>query len=160
MTEFEHTRVISADPGVVFDIASGEPTLNDWAPEGVEVESAGHGALHAWVSEGSEVHDAFGYVEVDRERRRMEWGGTDADYDGWLQVDPDDGTAEATGTASAEGAVGAGGTGTPGSVATLHLTFRGGQQPDLGGEESEETDRRVEQALDRLAALVREQTGG
>ncbi|WP_019813293.1 SRPBCC family protein [Saccharomonospora saliphila] len=160
MSEFEHTRVIPAEPGVVFDIASGEPTLNSWTPEGVEVEPAGRGALHAWIAEGSEIHDAFGYVDVDRDRLRMEWGGTESGYDGWLQVVPDDGTADATGAESAEGADSAGrADGTGGSVATLHLTFTD-EGAALGGERGEEADRRVEQALDRLAALVRERTGG
>lgn len=142
MSEFEHQRTIPADPLTAFDIASGPGTLNAWTPEGVDVEPAGEGALHAWVSSGSEVHDATGFVDVDRERRRLSWGGSgDEHYDGWLQIDPADDARS-------------------GSVATMHLTFAGKQAEALGGELSEEADRRIEEALDRLAALVAEQTGG
>lgn len=140
MTEFEHTRVIAAEPELVFDVAAG-PALNDWTPEGVEVEPAGEGELHAWVASGSEVKDAFGYLDADRDRLRLSWGGTDAEYDGWLQVERHEG----------DGA---------GALATLHVTFSGDQPETLGGEYSEDVDRRIEQALDRLTALVRDRSSG
>ncbi|EHR49839.1 Polyketide cyclase / dehydrase and lipid transport [Saccharomonospora marina XMU15] len=141
MTEFEHRRTIPARARTVFDVAAAGPTLNAWTPDGVEVEPEGPGTLHAWVSSGSEVYDATGYVEADPDALRLEWGGTEHDYEGWLQVEPDVSTPDR-------------------SVATLHLTF-GGEQPEtLGGEASEQADRRVAEALDRLAALAVERAGG
>ena len=57
MTEFEKTRVIDAEPELVFDVASSMTSLESWTPEGVEVEPTGEGTLHAWVSSGSEVRE-------------------------------------------------------------------------------------------------------
>ncbi|WP_024875992.1 SRPBCC family protein [Saccharomonospora piscinae] len=142
MADFEHTRVIAASPEVVFDLASSPSVLDSWTPEGVEVESEGDGALHAWIASGSEVHDEDGYLDADRDRMRLRWGGTDRDYEGWLQVEPHD----AGGGAPAGQA----------TLATLHVTFSGSQPETLGGEYSEEVDRGIEQALDRLVALVRD----
>ncbi|WP_199430093.1 SRPBCC family protein [Qaidamihabitans albus] len=144
MAEFEHQREISADPQAVFEVATSMRTLSSWAPEGVEVEQADTpGKLHAWVSSGSEIYDAEGFVSVDRDERRLEWGGTgDEGYDGWLQIDPDERDSERH------------------SIATMHLTFAGEQPEALGGEFTEEADRRIEQSLDRLAALVAERLGG
>lgn len=141
MAEFEHSRAIPARARAVFDVAAEIPALNDWAPDGVEVEPEGTDTLHAWVSSGSEVYDATAYVEADPDRLRLAWGGTEHDYEGWLQVEPDASAADS-------------------SVATLHLTFAGEQPETLGGEAGEQADRRVAEALDRLASLVVERTGG
>lgn len=145
MAEFEHQRAIPAEPQVVFDVAADPPTLNSWTPDGVELEpagppgSAGADEVHARVESGSNVYDATGYVDVDRDDLRMEWGGDEDLYTGWLQVEPDEEN---------------------GSVATLHLTFAGNQSETLGGEISEKTDLQVSQALDRLASLVADRAGG
>ncbi|PXY27345.1 SRPBCC family protein [Prauserella muralis] len=142
MAEFEHQRVIPAEPRAVFEVAAQPELLNSWTPDGVDVEPSGPGVLRAWVSSGSEVADEPGFVEANADELRLEWGGAgEQGYGGWLQVEPDGGDGR-------------------GSVATLHLTFTGGQSETLDGEISEEADRRVEEALDRLAALVAEQTAG
>lgn len=125
----------------MFDVAAERPALNDWAPDGVEVEPEGPDTLHAWVASGSEVYDATAYIDADPDRLRLEWGGTEQDYEGWLQVEPDASTPDS-------------------SVATLHLTFAGHQPETLDGEAGAEADRRVAEALDRLAALVVERAGG
>lgn len=142
--EFEHRREIPAEPRVVFDVVANRETLGNWAPEGVEVEpSDTPGGLHAWVTSGSEVYDAEGFVNVDSDELRLEWGGNGGEgYDGWLQVEQDE-----RGEQSSSGH----------STVTLHLTFAGDQAEALGGELSEEADQRMEQALDRLAALVADQ---
>lgn len=126
----------------MFRVATEPQTLNSWTPDGVEVEPAGPGALHAWVESGSDVYDETGYVEVDHDQLRMEWGKSDELYTGWFTVEPDEHTVNG------------------GSVATLHLVFAGNQSETLGGEISEEADLRVDEALDRLAALVTSQAGG
>ncbi|PRX48641.1 polyketide cyclase/dehydrase/lipid transport protein [Prauserella shujinwangii] len=143
MAEFEHQRDIAAAPRAVFDVATDLRTIDSWSPDGVQIEEsdATPGELRAWVSSGSEVYDAEGYVNVDAAELRLEWGSNDsARYEGWLQVEP-------------------GSRGDLHSVATLHITFGGKQPETLGGEFSEEVDRRIEESLDRLAALVAERTG-
>ncbi|CAM2842411.1 SRPBCC family protein [Saccharomonospora xinjiangensis] len=140
MADFEHTRVIDADPRAVFDIASAESSLDSWTPEGIEVESEGGGVLHTWVSSGSEVRDETGYVEADREQLRLRWGGTETGYEGWLQLEP-----------RAEGQPGH-------TLATLHVTCTGAAPETLGGEYSADVETWIEQALDRLAALVHDST--
>ncbi|EHR60257.1 SRPBCC family protein [Saccharomonospora cyanea] len=145
MADFEHTRVIDAEPRVVFDIASSESSLDSWTPEGVEVEPQGEGTLHAWVASGSDVHDETGYLDTDRDRMRLRWGGTDTGYEGWLQIEP-------------HGDSGSGGSGRPGTLATLHVTFEGGAPETMGGEHSASVDNRIEQALDRLVSLVHDRT--
>ncbi|EHK89287.1 SRPBCC family protein [Saccharomonospora azurea] len=140
MTDFEQTRVIDADPRVVFDIASTLTSLDSWTPEGVEVEPEGEGTLHAWVASGSEVRDQTGYVDADRDRMRLRWGGQDTGYEGWLQIEPHgDGGSNAT-------------------LATLHIEFAGDAPETLGGEQSADVDSRIEQALDRLNSLVQDRT--
>lgn len=124
----------------MFTIATDPETLNSWTPEGVHVESAGPGALHAWVESGSDVYDETGYVEVDHDQMRMEWGGNDELYTGWLLVEPNNHTENA------------------GSVATLHLIFEGNQSETLDGEMTAQADLRVDEALDRLATLVTSQS--
>ncbi|WP_197320333.1 SRPBCC family protein [Saccharomonospora sp. NB11] len=140
MTDFEHTRVIDADPRVVFDVASSIASLDSWTPEGVEVEPEGDGTLHAWVDSGSEVRDETGYVDADRDRMRLRWGGDDTGYEGWLQIEPH------------------GGAGSRAALATLHVGFAGPAPETLGGERSADVDSRIEQALDRLASLVQDRT--
>ncbi|WP_298178591.1 SRPBCC family protein [Saccharomonospora sp.] len=140
MTDFEQTRVIDAKPEVVFDIASSMSSLESWTPEGVDVEHTGDGTLHAWVSSGSEVRDEYGYVDTDRERLRLQWGGTDTGYEGWLQAEPHGAKGDST-------------------LATLHVSFSGDQPETLGGEYSEEVDRKIEEALDRLSMLVNDRAG-
>ncbi|MFC4000064.1 SRPBCC family protein [Prauserella oleivorans] len=138
MAEFEHQRRISADPALVFDVASGTDNLNAWSPEGVDLQPEGRDTVHAWVSSGSEVRDATGFVDVDREQRRLTWGGTHGEnYTGWLQLEPDP---------------------AGGSLATMHLTFAGEQPEAAEGELGEEADRRIGEALDRLNALVMERS--
>ncbi|EIE98195.1 SRPBCC family protein [Saccharomonospora glauca] len=139
MTDFEHTRVIDADPRTVFDIASSMTSLDSWTPEGVEVEPEGEGTLHARVASGSDVHDETGYVDTDRDRMRLRWGGTDTGYEGWLQIEPHTNGGSNT-------------------LATLHVKFEGGAPETLGGEHTASVDSRIEQALDRLSALVRDRT--
>ncbi|ACU96205.1 SRPBCC family protein [Saccharomonospora viridis] len=140
MTEFEKTRVIDAEPELVFDVASSMTSLESWTPEGVEVEPTGEGTLHAWVSSGSEVRDEYGYFDTDRDRLLLQWGGTDTGYEGWLQAEPH-GTGDST-------------------LATLHVSFTGDQPEALGGEYSADVDSKIEQALDRLSALVNDRVGG
>lgn len=143
MTDFEQTRVIDADPRVVFDIASTLTSLDSWTPEGVEVEPEGEGTLHAWVASGSEVRDQTGYVDADRDRMRLRWGGQDTGYEGWLQIEPQGG---------------GGSNATLATLATLHIEFAGDAPETLGGEQSADVDSRIEQALDRLNSLVQDRT--
>jgi uncharacterized protein YndB with AHSA1/START domain len=134
MADFERERSIPAGARAVFRVATDTASLQAWVPDGLEVERSGPERVTGHVTIGEDEHDADGYWSVDAEEMRAEWGDLDGGgYSGWLQVTERD---------------------ADNSSVTLHLTLNGGQPENVGGEATELTEEYVDQALERLAALV------
>lgn len=101
--EFEQSMTIHAPPDAIFDFVADVrnmpkylPTTRRAAPEqGDHVRVQGEAAGHPY--------DADGFLRVDRDRRRMEWGSDEHDYEGRLEITPQ---------------------GSQASQVTVHLTFR------------------------------------
>ncbi|WP_336205291.1 hypothetical protein [Nonomuraea sp. LPB2021202275-12-8] len=98
MAEYEATRGMPADSGVVFSIASDVALVNRWLPDGLWVRDSGPNTLEAGgeVVPGDGRHE--GLFSVSADQLRLEWGGRDhPDYAGWLQVsDAESGASEVT----------------------------------------------------------------
>lgn len=98
MAEYEATRGMPAESGVVFGVASDVTLMNRWLPHGLWVRSSGPNTVEAGgeVVPGEGEHE--GLFRAQRDQLRVEWGGRDhPDYSGWLQVsDADSGTSEVT----------------------------------------------------------------
>lgn len=98
MAEYELTRGMPADSGVVFGVASDVSLMNRWLPHGLWVRDSGPGTVEAGgeAVPGEGRHE--GLVRAQKDQLRVEWGGRDhPDYSGWLQVaDTDSGTSEVT----------------------------------------------------------------
>ena len=138
MAEFEGEKLMPADAERVFDIVADVDNLDRWLPGMVSVHPSGGEAVDVDVERSDEEHHATGTLGVRREQLRLEWGGRGtADYAGWLQVAHADGGR---------------------SSVTLHLSFLGDQPESHGGAAAEDLQRRLDEALDRLAELVAERT--
>ncbi|HXG65052.1 MAG TPA: SRPBCC family protein [Blastocatellia bacterium] len=87
MKEYEHTVVVEASSGKVFDFVSDVQNLPRYLPtvrnaealEGERVRLQGESAGRQYENEG--------VFRVDKENRRIEWGSVDEGrYRGWLEV--------------------------------------------------------------------------
>jgi uncharacterized protein YndB with AHSA1/START domain len=139
MAEFEREKQMPAEAERVFDVVADIEHLDRWLPDTVAVHPTGADAVDVDVQRPDGEHHATGTVGVRREQLRLEWGGRGtADYTGWLQVSHADGGR---------------------SYVTLHLSFLGDQPESHGGKAAADLERRLDDALDRLAELVAERTG-
>ncbi|MFG1946775.1 SRPBCC family protein [Nonomuraea sp. NPDC048826] len=98
MAEYEATRGMPAESGVVFGVASDLTLMNRWLPHGLWVRDSGPNTVEAGgdAVPGEGGHE--GLFRVQEEQLRVEWGGRDhPEYAGWLQVsDAGSGTSEVT----------------------------------------------------------------
>jgi uncharacterized protein YndB with AHSA1/START domain len=134
MAEFEREKQMPADAERVFDVAADVEHLDRWLPDMVSVHPSGAQAVDVDVHRPEGEHHGTGTLGVHRDQLRMEWGRRgSADYAGWLQV------AHAGGGRSS---------------VTLHLSFLGDQPESHGGDAAAGIERRLDDALDRLAGLV------
>lgn len=134
--EYEANRRMPADSRTTFDVAADLNRIGNWLPGELHVEPAEPGVIKADgdLLPSDETHE--GLWRVSDDQLRLEWGSRDVpDYSGWLQVaDQQDG----------------------GSEVTLHLSFLA-DQPEASGDARRhtETQRLLEQSLDRLAGEIR-----
>ena len=132
--EYELNRRIAAPRQTVFRLVTDVRTLPRWLPQGVAVEPEGPNRLRGHGQAAGHDYAGEGLFDADAEQMRLEWGSRDDDgYAGWLQVyDSGPGASEAN----------------------LHLSFREPSPFAHHGRVDDEVPRRMEEALDRLAALA------
>ena len=88
MPEFERSRLIQAAPEDVFAFVADVQNLPNYVAtvRSVEVPAAGRVRVRG-EARGRRFADD-GYLKIDPNRRRLEWGADEADYAGWLTVGP------------------------------------------------------------------------
>ena len=97
MREYEQTQTIDASADEAFAWLSDVSNLPRYLPPvidaSIEGPSSGDNpgqrvrATLEYPGEGGGTFDAGGYLAVDENRRRMEWGAeVERDYSGWLEV--------------------------------------------------------------------------
>jgi hypothetical protein len=134
MATFERERTMPVGASALFGLVQDVAAMDAWLPDGLQVESDGPERVVGHVYMGNEVRDGEGYFTVDAEERRLEWGDLEGrGYGGWLQVNE---------------------RGPGKSTAVLHLDVVGDHPEAVGGGTHEITDEYLDQALDRLAAVV------
>ncbi|MEW9550745.1 hypothetical protein [Nonomuraea sp. NPDC050783] len=98
MAEFEATRGMPAESGLVYGVASDVAVMDRWLPRGLHVSGSGPNTVEAEgdLVPGEGAHE--GLFRAQEDQLRVEWGGRDhPDYAGWLQVfDSADGRSEVT----------------------------------------------------------------
>ena len=145
MREYEQTQAIAVPPDLAFEWLSDVGNLPSYLPPvtGASVEGPSEGdnpgrkvrtTLQYPGGDGS--FDAEGYLAVDRDARRIEWGAESGrDYSGWLEVGPDG----------------------DGSLVTVHLSFgERSVEPDVE-ERSPEDEHPLEEGISATLESIRRQ---
>ncbi len=85
MIEFEQSRTVPASANAVFDQAKDIEQIDAWLPHELHVHPETPPAVT--VHRDDTGRDASAQLRADRDRKRLEWGTSDAGtYAGWLQV--------------------------------------------------------------------------
>jgi hypothetical protein len=84
MAEFERTAVVSADPGMVYDLLANPRETARWTRAGLHLRPQGEGGGQGTAALGSIDLDAL--FSVSPEQRRIDWSNATAGYAGWAQV--------------------------------------------------------------------------
>ncbi|HYZ57098.1 MAG TPA: SRPBCC family protein [Streptosporangiaceae bacterium] len=85
MIEFEQSRTVPASANAVYDQAEDIQQVDSWLPYELHVHPEKLPAVT--VHRDDTGHDAPAQFRAYRDRKRLEWGTSDAGtYAGWLQV--------------------------------------------------------------------------
>jgi uncharacterized membrane protein len=90
MSTYQHSATVQASADDLFAFVSDFGNLSAYLSTvtGITDEQGEQVTIHGEVN-GREYQDT-GFIRVDRDRRRMEWGSNgDAEYSGWLHVTPE-----------------------------------------------------------------------
>lgn len=98
MPEFEDHIDVAADGDSAFAFCSDVARLPDYLPTLTSVEWKNDDVIRMCGNAHGHTYDTEGTLHVHNERLRMEWSArADAEYEGWLQVEPlDDAHARVT----------------------------------------------------------------
>lgn len=91
MAEYERSRLIQVAPEDVFAFVSNIDNLPTIIPtvNAIEPESNDRVRISGTIDGRSFVDE--GWLHIDRDRRRLDWGDDERTYSGWLTVTGDDG---------------------------------------------------------------------
>jgi len=91
MAEYERSRLINVAPGDVFAFVSNPDNLPTFIPtvQAIEPQPDDRVRIQGAIHGRSYVDD--GWLHVDRDRRRLEWGDDERTYSGSLTVAGDNG---------------------------------------------------------------------
>jgi len=91
MAEYERSRLVQASPDDVFAFVSNPGNLAAILPTVGAVEPEAKDRVRVRGKTGSTPYEDDGWLHVDSDRRRLEWGADEGTYSGWMTVSGDDG---------------------------------------------------------------------
>lgn len=92
MAEYERSRLVLASPEDVFAFVADVGNLPTFLPTVERAETPAEGRVRVRGEVRGRADDDDGWLRIDANRRRMEWGADERDYPGWMIV-----TGEAAG---------------------------------------------------------------
>jgi hypothetical protein len=134
MAQYKQSIRIPASPDEIFDFVANTRNLPKYLPIIRKAQSRGHDRVQVQGQMEGHPYTVDGYLHVDRENYRLEWGADQENYSGHLKIQPQDDL----------------------SLVTVHIHF----QPKPSSERDQFTDEEIQQSLvDALESIRNEVTG-
>lgn len=125
MADFERSMIIEADARKVYAFVADVANMPKYLPTTRHAEAqSGERVIIEGEARGKAYSDE-GYLHVQTEFKRLQWGADTHDYSGWLDVNPHE----------------------EHSHVTVHLTFKDGQEDAIGQQRIEDS---LQQALNAI----------
>ena len=86
----EHTHHVAADADKVYAALADVRNLPHYVPQMTRAEPHDGDKVTVEARYAGHTQTGEGWFRTDDEKRRIEWGSEGSEYNGWLQVDPDD----------------------------------------------------------------------
>jgi hypothetical protein len=143
MVEYERSRRIAATEGEVFDFISNLRHMPNYLPTIDSAEKVADGRIRLRGKNHGVKFEDDGWLQIDADRHRIEWGNDERTYRGWLKVSGNNGSSQLVAHLSLEPRY---------SPSGRPLTGEAGQEPNP-------VEEGLEAAMDSLRNLI-EGTGG
>lgn len=94
MVEYERSRRIEATEREVFDFISNLRNMPNYLPTVESAEKVADGRIRLRGKNDDAEFEDDGWINIDRDLHRIEWGNDEHTYRGWLKVSGNNGSSQ------------------------------------------------------------------
>jgi hypothetical protein len=85
----EHTEHVAAPPDKVYAALADVKNLPHYVPQVTAAKPGGDGHVEIEARYGGHTQHGEAWFRTDDDKRRVEWGSENSEYEGYMQVDAD-----------------------------------------------------------------------